>query len=73
MPMPTDPAKWEMVDDTMAAVLRQKTEVQRLAIADGLWRMARQIVTAQLRTDHPEWTPEQIRHETARRMSHGAV
>lgn len=67
------PPRFEMVDDAMAEILRRKTEGERLKIADGLWRMARQIVRAQLTADHPDWTTEQIRRETARRMSHGAV
>jgi hypothetical protein len=71
--MPTDPRRWEMVDDAMAAILRQKTPAQRLAIADGLWRSARRILRAQLKKDHPNWTDEQINCELARRMSHGAV
>jgi hypothetical protein len=64
---------FEMVDDAMADILRRKTEAERLAIANGLWKMAQRIVQAQLRTDHPDWTAEPINRQTARRMSHGAV
>ncbi|HKB03866.1 MAG TPA: hypothetical protein VKD90_16705 [Gemmataceae bacterium] len=63
----------EIVDDAMADILRRKTEAERLKIADGLWNLARRIVRAQLSADHPDWTAEQIKRETARRMSHGAV
>ena len=71
--MPTDPSRWEMVDDAMAAILRQKTPAQRLAIAFGMWDFAKQMIRSVLRAEHPDWTPEQIKRETARRMSHGAV
>lgn len=71
--MPTDPSRWEVMDDMMAEIMRQKTPRQCLAIADGLWRSARRLVRAQLKMDHPDWTDEQINRETARRMSHGAV
>jgi hypothetical protein len=70
--MPTDPSKWEMVDDAMVPILRRKTPAEKLAIVDSLWTMTRRFVRAQLVNDHPEWTAEQIDRETARRMSHGA-
>ncbi len=62
-----------MIDDTMAAVLRAKSPAERLAIANEMWRSAQQIIEAVLRAEQPGWTDEQIRRETARRMSHGAV
>ena len=71
--MAADPSKWEMVDDAMVPILRRKTPAERLAIVDGLWTMARRLVRAQLKMDHPDWTDEQIARETARRMSHDAV
>jgi hypothetical protein len=71
--MPTDPSRWEVMDDVMAEIMRQKSPAQSLAIADGLWRSARRLVRAQLKMDYPDWTDEQIDCETARRMSHGAV
>lgn len=64
---------WECVDENMAEVLRKKTEAERLAIANGMWRFARLMIEQQLRREHPEWTQGQIQHETARRLSHGAV
>ncbi len=63
----------EVLDETMAAVLREKTEAQRLAIANSLWVYARDMVRSVLRQEHPDWSDEQIQRETARRLSHGAV
>jgi hypothetical protein len=62
-----------MIDDHMADVLRSKSEAERLAIAHGLWRSARHMLRSILKAGHPDWTDEQIRHEVARRLSHGAV
>jgi Rv0078B-related antitoxin len=64
---------WEMVDEAMAEILRQKTPAQRLAITDGLWRMARDLIHGTLKSDHPEWSHEELQRATARRMSHGAI
>ena len=63
----------EVVDETMAQVLRDKTEAERLAIANGLWVFARDLLRSVLRQEHPDWTDEQLQREAARRLSHGAV
>ncbi len=63
----------EMVDDAMVAILRQKTEAERLAIGFGMWRSARRLIEANARADHPEWSDDEVRRQVARRMSHGAV
>jgi len=63
----------EMMDDVMAEVYRAKSPAERLAISNGMWRSARMIIDAVLRTEHPDWSEEAIAREIARRMSHGAV
>jgi hypothetical protein len=63
----------EVVDEAMAHILREKTEAQRLAIGNGLWVYARNLLRSILRQENPDWTDEQIQRETARRLSHGAV
>lgn len=65
--------QFEMLDDTMADILRQKTEVERLAIAGRMWRSARVILRGAIRTEHPDWDAEQVNREIARRISHGTV
>jgi hypothetical protein len=62
----------EVVDDRVAEILREKTPAQRLAIADGLWRFAREMIHDILTQEHPDWDESMIRREVARRMSHGA-
>lgn len=68
-----DKRQIEVVDDRMAEVLRGKTGAERLAIAFGLYSSARRMLISALRSEHPDWTEEQINAEAARRLSHGAV
>ncbi len=63
----------EVIDPAMAAVLRQKTETERLQIAWGMWRSARSMLHYVMRAEHPDWENAEIEREVARRLSHGAV
>ncbi|MGP0065342.1 MAG: hypothetical protein ACLQGP_17285 [Isosphaeraceae bacterium] len=56
----------------MAEILRKKTPAERLAIADGMWRFARDMIHAIISREHPDWPEDEIRRQVARRMSHGA-
>lgn len=57
----------------MITVLREKTPAERLAIAHGMWSHARRMILLIVRTEHPDWTAQQVNQEVARRLSHGAV
>lgn len=63
----------ETVDDATAAILRQKTEAERLAIAFRMWEFAREMIRANLRAEHADWDEQRLNEAVARRMSHGAV
>jgi Rv0078B-related antitoxin len=63
----------EVVDHQMAAILREKSPGERLAITHGLWRSTRNLLRCAIRAQQPDWSDEQIQREVARRMSHGAV
>ncbi len=63
-----DPQRYEMVDDAMVEVLRAKTPDEKLAIAEGMWQMARDLIRDMLRQDHPGWSEAEIDSETAKRM-----
>lgn len=63
----------EVVDPAMAAILRKKTEAERLQIAWGLWRSARSMLLHLTKAAHPDWSDAQVNREVARRLSHGAV
>lgn len=71
--MACDPRRIEVLDDTMAEVLRRKTPAERLAIGFGLWRSARKLLRGQLASLHPEWDATRLDREVARRLSHGAL
>lgn len=64
---------FEMIDDAMVEVLRQKTEAERLLIASRLWTSARAILHGAIRTEHPDWTEHRVEREIAHRISHGVV
>ncbi len=65
--------KMEILDDAMAEILRQKTPAERLAIANGMWRFARDMIRATITREHPDWTEGEVSRMVARRLSHGAV
>ncbi len=62
----------ETIDEDMVEILRQKTPSERLEVAFSMWRFARDMVTAMLVQEHPDWSRERIEAEVALRMSHGA-
>ena len=70
---PMNPFVMEVMDDAMSDVLRQKTEVERLRIAGRMWNSARVILRGAIRTEHPDWSIDQVNREIARRISHGLV
>ena len=63
----------EVIDTRVAEILRRKTPAERLAMADGMWRFARQMIRAIIAQEHPDWSEAEIQRHVARRMSHGAV
>ena len=61
----------EAVDTEMAALLASKTESERLRIGWGMWRSARTMIRRLLRSEHPDWTVDEIDAEVARRLASG--
>jgi hypothetical protein len=55
----------EVVDPEMAAILRAKSEADRLRIAWGMWRSARDMLRNLLRAEHPDWSEQAIAREVA--------
>jgi hypothetical protein len=64
---------YEIISDQMAEILRQKTDAQRLRSVDAFWNSARAILKAAIRTEHPDWSLDQVHIEVARRISNGAL
>jgi hypothetical protein len=58
----------EVVDDVMAAVLRQKTPYQRLLIADRLWTSARSLVRAAIISKEPNLSESEVDRKIAQRL-----
>jgi hypothetical protein len=61
----------EPLDEDMVQVLSAKTGTERLAIAAGMFRSARRMISSHLRNQHPDWTPERLQSEIVHRLSHG--
>lgn len=64
------PVKIEMVDREMARILATKTEAERLQIAWGLWRSARDMLRNLIASQRPELSAEEVDRIVAERMSH---
>lgn len=71
--MKLDPGQIEVMDDRIAEILKKKTPAERLKTAFELWDMAQHMISAHLKSLHPEWNTKEIQQEVAHRMSHGAV
>ena len=68
-----DQGQIEMVDDTMAEILRHKTPAERIRIGFTMWTSARNMLMTHLKKTHPEWNNDRVEKEVARRLSHGAI
>ncbi|BFU90832.1 MAG TPA: hypothetical protein VN666_09635 [Nitrospira sp.] len=71
--MRLDDGQIEVLDSAMVEVLRHKTPAQRLQIGFALWDSAKRMLRTHLSVEHPDWTPNRISREVARRLSHGAA
>ena len=58
----------EVVDDDMAAVLRQKSACERLQIADRMWIGARSVIRASILSQNPTWTVDEVNRAIVRRV-----
>jgi len=62
----------EVVDEDVAAILRQKAPWERVAMMSAAHRTMRLLVEGAIRSDHPDWDGERVRAAVARRMTRGA-
>jgi hypothetical protein len=60
------------IPQMMTRVLQAMTPTKRLETAFYLARLARQMMAAQTRQGHPEWTGEQVNRHVAERILRGA-
>ncbi len=66
------PPTIEVVDEQMAAILREKTPAEKVAMIAAAHRTARMLARAGARHLHPDWSEEQIQKEVLRRMTRAA-
>ena len=59
---------WGGIGDAMVEVLRKKTITERIEMVFAANRTMRKMMAEDLRTDHPDWSDEQIQAEIARRI-----
>ena len=73
MDQPIPPHRIELLDREVVAMLKAKTPVQRLEIAFAMQRFARAVLFSRIRSQHPNWTEEEIDVAVAKRMSRGEL
>ena len=61
----------EIVDREIATVLAQKTEAERLQIAWGMWRSARNMLTRLVQAENNELSADEVQAEVSRRLASG--
>jgi len=61
----------ERIDERQAAIYRDMTGAERLAIANGIWRSVRTMTEAAVRSRHPSFDDEQVAREVAELVSRG--
>jgi hypothetical protein len=62
----------ECMDDMVAQALRRLTPAQSVTLINDANRTARALLAAGIRRRRPEWSPQQVDEEVARRMLDGA-
>lgn len=60
----------EVLDEEMVHTLRRMSPQERLHVAVGLYESARQMLIAHLASEHPDWAPQQIEMQAAKRLAH---
>ena len=58
----------EAVDPLVARALRAMPGMERLRLGHETWELTRDRLVTYLAWRHPEWSPEDIQHEVARRL-----
>lgn len=66
--MPSKRIPLDVVDDDVVEVLRRKTPAERIQMTAEANEVARALVAAGIRYQHPGWSEERVRLEVARRM-----
>jgi hypothetical protein len=59
----------ERLDPEVARILRDKSGMERLRLAHEAWELARDRLTAFLHARPPDWPPDRLGHEVAKRLT----
>jgi hypothetical protein len=68
-----DPNRIEVVDDAVAEILRKNGPAASIEIIASSWRLMREMLFAQIHSNHPDWTPSAIHAEVNRRLIRGST
>jgi hypothetical protein len=63
----------EVIDDQTAEAMRRLGGPRRIRMMSELSGAGRVLMAARVRDQHPDWMPEQIRLEVARRLRNAAA
>ena len=63
----------EVIDEQTAEAMRRLGGPRRIRMMSELSRAGRALMAARVRDQHPEWMPEQIKVEVARRLRNAAA
>lgn len=55
-----DAGQIEVIDDACARIYASKSPAERLKIASGMWRSAKQLLAAAIKSQHPYWNEQEV-------------
>ncbi len=63
----------EVIDEQMAAILRQKSMAEKIAMVGAAHRTARSLIRCGVKLQHPDWTEQEVHDEVLRRLLNGTT
>lgn len=74
MPMnpPLDTRRIELLDPEVVQIMKSKSPAEKLAMAFESNRLVRLRLAGHFRTEHPDWTDDQINAAVAQRVLNGS-
>ena len=70
--MALDLRRIEVMDDRVAEMMRGKSLDDCLQMLDAMWLFVRDMVTAGVRYDHPDWDQKTVEREVASRLANAS-
>ena len=63
----------EVVDDSIAEILRGMSGAQKIRMVAAGWPLLRAMHAYQVREKHPDWAEDRVASEVNDRMTHGST